>query len=85
MIEEKEIEEFNYSSDNELLSIIDEMCVLLSTLADISDSEYRTYDDELADLNTCKSTAYRVIHAAQKKLIKYVKQYEQGNTDNKEV
>ena len=71
--------------DNELLQIIEVECMLLATIADICDSEYRTYDEEIEDMNVIKRNAYKVIFAAQKKLLKFIKDYEQGNTDNQKV
>jgi len=71
--------------DNELLQIIEVECMLLATIADICDAEYRTYDQEIEDMNVIKGNAYKVIFAAQKKLLKFIKDYEQGNTDNQKV
>ena len=48
-------------------------------------AEYRTYDDELEDINTVKKNTFRIIFAAQSKLKKYIKEYEQRNSDNKEI
>ena len=71
--------------DNELLQIIEVECMLLATIADICDAEYRTYDQEIEDMNVIKGNAYKVIFAAQKKLLKFIKDYEQGNSDNQKV
>ena len=71
--------------DNELLQIIEVECMLLATIADICDAEYRTYEEEIEDMNVIKRNAYKVIFAAQKKLLKFIKDYEQGNTDNQKV
>jgi hypothetical protein len=71
--------------DNELLQIIEVECMLLATIADISDGEYRTYEEEIEDMNVIKRNAYKVIFAAQKKLLKFIKDYEQGNSDNQKV
>ena len=72
-------------ADNELLQIIEVECMLLATIADICDAEYRTYEEEIEDMNVIKRNAYKVIFAAQKKLLKFIKDYEQGNTDNQKV
>ena len=85
MTDEVQIERDYLPTDNELLQIIESQCTLLATISDISDSEYRTYDDEIADINVVKNTAYKVIYAAQKKLLKIIKHYEQRNTDNQKV
>lgn len=75
MIDEKEIISPIEYGDNELLNIIDNSLTILSTLADIADAEYRTYNDELAEMNVVKANAYRIIHAAQKKIREYVEFY----------
>jgi hypothetical protein len=85
MSEEVQIQEMREWSENDLLQIIDSSLSVLSTLAELSDAEYRTYDDELADINTVKKNTFRIIFAAQTKLKKYIKEYEQRTTDNKEV
>ena len=85
MSEEMQIQDFREWTENELLQIIDSSLSVLSTLAELTDSEYRTYDDELEDINTVKKNTFRIIFAAQGKLKKYIKEYEQRNTDNKEV
>lgn len=85
MTEEAQIERDYLPTDNELLQIIESQCTLLATISDISDSEYRTYDDELVEMNIVKSYAYKVILASQKKLLKIIKDYEQRNTDNQKV
>jgi len=85
MSEEMQIHDFREWNENELLQIIDSSLSVLSTLAELTDSEYRTYDDELEDINTVKKNTFRIIFAAQGKLKKYIKEYEQRNTDNKEV
>ena len=66
-IEDEEIEYF----ENELVEIIDSS---LSVIATLSDIESRTYDDELEDMNTVKRNTYRIIYAAQKKLLKQIKE-----------
>ena len=71
--------------DNELLQIIEVECMLLATIADISDAEFRTYEEEIEDMNVIKRNAYKVIFSAQKKLLKFIKDYEQGNSDNQKV
>jgi len=71
--------------DNVLLQIIEVECMLLATIADICDAEYRTYEEEIEDMNVIKRNAYKVIFAAQKKLLKFIKDYEQGNNDNQKV
>jgi hypothetical protein len=85
MSEEAQIQDFREWTENELLQIIDSSLSVLSTLAELTDSEYRTYDDELEDINTVKKNTFRIIFAAQGKLKKYIKEYEQRNTDNKEI
>ena len=73
--------DFREWTENELLEIIDSSLSVLSTLAELTDAEYRTYDDELEDINTVKKNTFRIIFAAQSKLKKYIKVYEQRNTD----
>jgi len=85
MSEEMQIQDFREWTENELLQIIDSSLSVLSTLAELTDSEYRTYDDELEDINTVKKNTFRIIFAAQRKLNKYIKEYEQRNSDNKEI
>lgn len=75
MTDEKEIQEFYSQTDNELLQIIETQCMLLATIAEICDAEFRTYDDELLEMSIVKGNAYKVILAAQKKLLKYIKGY----------
>ena len=75
MIEEKQVIAPIEYGDNELLNIIDNQLTVLSTFADIADSEYRTYNDELAEMNVVKANAYRIIHASQKKIREYVEFY----------
>ena len=77
MNEESQIQDFREWTENELLQIIDSSLSVLSTLAELTDSEYRTYDDELEDINTVKKNTFRIIFAAQRKLNKYIKEYEQ--------
>ena len=77
MSEEMQIQDFREWTENELLQIIDSSLSVLSTLAELTDSEYRTYDDELEDINTVKKNTFRIIFAAQRKLNKYIKEYEQ--------
>ena len=79
MSEEAQIQEFREWTENELLQIIDSSLSVLSTLAELTDAEYRTYDDELDDINTVKKNTFRIIFAAQGKLKKYIKEYEQRN------
>jgi hypothetical protein len=85
MSEEAQIQDFREWTENELLQIIDSSLSVLSTLAELTDAEYRTYDDELDDINTVKKNTFRIIFAAQGKLKKYIKEYEQRNNDNKEI
>jgi hypothetical protein len=85
MSEEVQIHDFREWTENELLQIIDSSLSVLSTLAELTDAEYRTYDDELEDINTVKKNTFRIIFAAQGKLKKYIKEYEQRNNDNKEI
>lgn len=75
MTDEKEIQEFYSQTDNELLQIIETQCMLLATIAEICDEEFRTYDDEILEMNVVKTNAYKVILSAQKKLFKYIKEY----------
>lgn len=75
MIDEKEVISPIEYGDNELLNIIDNSLTVLSTLADIADAEYRTYNDEIAEMNVVKANAYRIIYAAQKKIREYVEFY----------
>jgi hypothetical protein len=79
------LQELTEWNENELLQIIDSSLSVLSTLAELSDAEYRTYDDEMEDINTVKKNTFRIIFAAQSKLRKYIKEYEQRNIDNKEI
>lgn len=85
MSEDPQIQDFREWTENELLEIIDSSLSVLSTLAELTDAEYRTYDDELEDINTVKKNTFRIIFAAQRKLNKYIKEYEQRNSDNKEI
>ena len=85
MSEEVQIQDFREWTENELLQIIDSSLSVLSTLAELTDAEYRTYDDELDDINTVKKNTFRIIFSAQSKLKKYIKEYEQRNSDNKEI
>ena len=85
MSEENQMQEYTEWSDNELLQIIDSSLSVLATLAEFTDSEYRTYSDELEDINIVKKNTFRIIFAAQSKLKKYIKDYEQRNSDNKEI
>jgi hypothetical protein len=84
MTDEKEVISPIEYGDNELLNIIDNQLIVLSTIADIADSEYRTYDDEIIEMNVVKKNAYRIIHAAQKKIQKYIKTYEFNIENNDE-
>ena len=85
MTEEANIQTEFLPVDNELLHIIEVECMLLATIADISDAEFRTYEEEIEDMNVIKRNAYKVIFAAQKKLLKFIKDYEQGSSDNPKV
>lgn len=85
MSEEMQVPDFREWNENELLQIIDSSLSVLSTLAELTDAEYRTYDDELDDINTVKKNTFRIIFSAQSKLKKYIKEYEQRNSDNKEI
>jgi len=67
MSEEMQIQDFREWTENELLQIIDSSLSVLSTLAELTDAEYRTYDDELEDINTVKKNTFRIIFAAQGK------------------
>jgi hypothetical protein len=81
MSEETQLPEFPEYTGFELLDIISNQLEVIATLADLSDAEYRTYEDELDDVNTVKRNTFRIIFAAQRKLLKHVKEYEQRNTD----
>jgi hypothetical protein len=81
MSEEIQTPEFPEYTGFELLDIISNQLEVIATLADLSDAEYRTYDEELDDINTVKRNTFRIIFAAQRKLLKHVKEYEQRNTD----
>lgn len=83
MTDEKEIQEFFSGTENELLQIIETECMLLATIAEIGESEFRTYDDEIEDINVVKRNAYKVIFAAQKKLLGVVKGYN-TNSNNQD-
>jgi hypothetical protein len=85
MSEETQAPEFPEYTGFELLDIISNQLEVIATLADLSDAEYRTYEDELDDVNTVKRNTFRIIFAAQRKLLKHVKEYEQRNNDNKEI
>jgi len=85
MTDQIPLQELTEWNENELLQIIDSSLSVLSTLAELSDAEYRTYDDEMEDINTVKKNTFRIIFAAQSKLRKYIKEYEQRNIDNKEI
>jgi hypothetical protein len=81
MSEETQLPEFPEYTGFELLDIISNQLEVIATLADLTDAEYRTYEDELDDVNTVKRNTFRIIFAAQRKLLKHVKEYEQRNTD----
>lgn len=81
MSEEAQVQDFREWTENELLQIIDSSLSVISTLAELTDAEFRTYDEELDDMNTVKKNTFRIIFAAQRKLQKYIKEYEQRNTD----
>jgi len=85
MSEETQIPEFPEYTGFELLDIISNQLEVIATLAELSEAQYRTYEDELDDVNTVKRNTFRIIFAAQKKLSKYVKEYEQRNSDNQKV
>lgn len=81
MSEELQVQDFREWTENELLQIIDSSLSVISTLAELTDPEFRTYDQELDDMNTVKKNTFRIIFAAQRKLQKYIKEYEQRNID----
>ena len=85
MSDETQIPEFPEYTGFELLDIISNQLEVIATLAELSEAQYRTYEDELEDVNTVKRNTFRIIFAAQKKLSKYVKEYEQRNSDNQKV
>ncbi len=68
------IDEFLEPVDDELVNIINCCLTIISTLSDISDSEYRTYDEELDDMNMIKRFTYRLLYQAQKKISKKMKE-----------
>jgi hypothetical protein len=76
MSEEIQIPEFPEYTGFELLDIISNQLEVIATLAELSDSEYKTYDEEIDDINTVKRNTYRIVFAAQRKLLKHVKDYE---------
>ena len=81
MSEETQLPEFPEYTGFQLLDIISNQLEVIATLADLTDAEYRTYEDELDDVNTVKRNTFRIIFAAQRKLLKHVKEYEQRNID----
>jgi hypothetical protein len=85
MSEETQIPEFPEYTGFELLDIISNQLEVIATLAELSEAQYRTYDDELDDVNTVKRNTFRIIFAAQRKLLKHVKDYEQRNSDNQKI
>jgi len=85
MSEEIQMSEFPEYTGFELLDIISNQLEVIATLAELSDSQYKSYDDELEDINTVKRNTYRIVFAAQRKLLKHVKDYEQRNGDNQKV
>ena len=58
--------------DNDLLQIIDSSLAVLATLFDIKSEP--TYPDEQEDINTVKKNTFRIIYAAQRKLLKQIKE-----------
>jgi len=66
---EAQVDEFVYP-ENELLQTI-ETC--LSVLVTLSEIEEKNYDEEVEDIIKVKVQSYRVIYAAQAKLLKDIK------------
>ena len=58
--------------ENDLLQIIDSSLAVLATLFDIKSEP--TYQDETDDINTVKKNTFRIIYAAQRKLLKQIKE-----------
>jgi len=58
--------------ENDLLQIIDSSLSVLATLFDIKSEP--TYPDETDDINTVKKNTSRIIYAAQRKLLKQIKE-----------
>jgi hypothetical protein len=58
--------------ENDLLQIIDSSLAVLATLFDIKSET--TYPDEQEDINTVKKNTFRIIYAAQRKLLKQIKE-----------
>jgi hypothetical protein len=58
--------------ENDLLQIIDSSLAVLATLFDIKSDP--TYPDEQEDINTVKKNTFRIIYAAQRKLLKQIKE-----------
>ena len=56
---------------HDLVEVIDSS---LSVIATLSDIETNTYDEEAEDKNTVKRNTYRIIFAAQRKLLKTIKE-----------
>jgi hypothetical protein len=56
---------------HELVEIIDSCLQVVATLSEI---ETNTYDEEAEDKNTVKRNTYRIIFAAQRKLLKTIKE-----------
>ena len=56
---------------HELVEIIDSSLQVLATLDELASE---SYGDEKADIVTVKSTTYRIIFAAQRKLLKLIKE-----------
>lgn len=75
MSEEKDFAEYFSGTENELLQIIETQCMLLATIAETGEPQFRTYEDEVDDINVVKRNAYKVIFAAQKKLLGVIKGY----------
>ena len=58
--------------ENDLLQTIDSSLAVLATLFDIKSEP--TYPDEQEDINTVKKNTFRIIYAAQRKLLKQIKE-----------
>ena len=65
-------EEIIIPPENDLLQLIDSSLAVLATLFDINSEP--TYTDEQEDINTVKKNTFRIIYAAQRKLLKQIKE-----------
>ena len=58
--------------ENELVQVIDSSLAVLVTLSELP-PESISYDEERSDIDTVKRNTYRIIFAAQRKLLKTIK------------